>query len=174
MMKGFVQNISQAVRLYGYYLYRSLKSHGNNKGIPKLEDKENSECITFFHYMDNYFFFLVEKVLYLFEKVGQEIDLNLSGHIQIISVTIADILKKKKEEIENQLRNAFIQGIIDEMMKDVKLLLQIEEDNAFENDISILMNELAKIDSTFLKYNIVNTSLSDACLTLLEKWFKTL
>ena len=173
MVKGFVQNISQAVRLYGYYLYRSLKSHGNNKGIPKLEDKENSECMTLF-IVWIIIFFLVEKVLHLFERAGQEIDLNFSGHIQTISITIADILKKKKEEIENQLRNAFIQGIIDEMMKDVKLLLQVEEDNAFENDISILMNELAKIDSTFLKYNIVNTSLSDACLTLLEKWFKTL
>ena len=60
------------------------------------------------------------------------------------------------------------------MIKDVRFILQIEEDDDFENHISILMNELAKIDSIFIKYNISNNSIAQASIELLEKWFKTL
>ena len=113
-------------------------------------------------------------MLHLLEKASEEIELNLGGHIQMISIAVADVLKKNQEEIEKEFRNGFIQGIIDEMIKDVRFILQIEEDDDFENHISILMNELAKIDSIFIRYNISNNSIAQASIELLEKWFKTL
>jgi len=106
----------------------------------------------------------------ILEGFEKEIKETMVGHIKHLIHGVSQTIEKPPRAFEEKLKQAFVQGMMNEIGNELKCKLESNESQELEEDVSIIANQLSRIDTLLSQYGLENTNFTDICAVSLERW----
>lgn len=157
-MKDFILTIASALAVCGFNISKTYQIQQRKNLKDKLAE-DRPETLEF------------KGVLEGLEK--EFIEMN-EGQLGVLLIAISETIEKPIKSFEDRIKSSFAQGLMQWIGNELKARIAEGNHKELEEDITIIANQLSKIDMTFAKYGIINSQYIDICAESLERWFHNL
>lgn len=106
----------------------------------------------------------------MLNKIYKEAEDTLSNLCEVLITDLSEILDIKRATFEKQLRLGYLKAIMKDPIGEIRYFMQIENRDGVTEDVFVIANELWKIDSIAVKYELENSPYYEVTSVSLEKW----